>query len=612
MVEQGIHPDKMTYNSLILGHLREGKLSKVEDLVSDMKIKGLNPKADTYSILVKGYCELNNFGEAYIWYREMFENGFHPSLSICNELTTSLKQVGRLKEAQIISSEMSIKGMDAHIINEDMPAGPVILGLLHFGAFSRFQEQIDFLVIIIGSILVAVGRAGLMPFVRRFTAEQFEAHEADKRNIKVERVKAREEMWWRFAWVAGSLVAIPLFKSEWQVRLIITGGVMGITCVLFYLATPLYHKKDQVAATSTRIAEKPFTCIRVVRAALLKLHMEYPPSPVHFFCYNNINDENDQLELWPQVKLLRWIDKAAIIESESTLGHEEQEKAGRLCSVTEVQETKYILKLIPMWSTFLVFGLLLSAGNTFSAQQGIETESPDLLIYLVLLQSITRETVSTLSRFLLSKWFPKARLKQNMMRIWAGMLVSILCSVVLWQVEKHRRLDIDKSDYRFYEYSLMIDKSDYRFYEYSSMSIWWLAPQFLLLGLMDGLAMYGLEGFTIDDDHLSGSMKNFLPAINTFVVTGIGNTLNIIFVFSSNKTLFQNRLNNSRLDHYYKYLTIYGTPINCVYLLLISIFVYRLSDAAQVNEESMSKATVPDGYTTKRATWGDIFLCDRY
>ncbi|KAK1548723.1 hypothetical protein Q3G72_018935 [Acer saccharum] len=122
MVEQGIHPDKMTYNSSILGHLREGKLSKVEDLVSDMKIKGLNPKVDTYNILVKGYCELNNFGEAYIWYREMFENGFLPSLSTCNELTTGLKREGRLKEAQTISSEMSIKGMDAHIINEDMPA----------------------------------------------------------------------------------------------------------------------------------------------------------------------------------------------------------------------------------------------------------------------------------------------------------------------------------------------------------------------------------------------------------------------------------------------------------------------------------------------------------
>ncbi|KAI9156815.1 hypothetical protein LWI28_012620 [Acer negundo] len=269
---------------------------------------------------------------------------------------------------------------------------------------------------------------------------------------------------------------------------------------------------------------------------------------------------------------IRWIDKAAIIEFESTLGREEQEKAGRLWSVTMVQETKYILKLIPMWSTFLVFGLLLSAGNTFSALQGIQMKSPDLLIYLILLQSITRETVSTLSRFLLSKWFPKARLKQNMMTIWAGMLVSILCNVVLWRVEKHHRLNIDIIKY---DTNIGISNSG------DLMSIRWLAPQFLLLGLMDGLAMYGLEDFTINDDHLFGSMKNFLSGINTFIVTGIGSTLNIIFVFYSNKTLFYYGLNDSRLDLYYKYLTKYGTPINCVYLLLISIFVYRLNDAAQ-------------------------------
>ncbi|KAK3228507.1 hypothetical protein Dsin_000388 [Dipteronia sinensis] len=452
--------------------------------------------------------------------------------------------------------------------------GMVILSLLLLDELDRLPFDPTILSFI-GLILVAVGRAGLMPFVRRFTAEQFEAHETDKQNIKEERVKAREEMWWRFAWVIGSLVSIPLFNSSWDKRLITAGWVMGITFVLFYLATPLYHKRE--AAATTTIAEKPFICIRVVRAALLKRHMEYSSSPAHFFHYNNINDE---LELWPQVKLLRWIDKAAIIEFESSLGHEEQEKAGRLCSVTMVQETKYILKLIPMWSTFLVFGLLLSAGNTFSAQQGIQTESPDFLIYLVLLQSITRETGSTLSRFLLS----------NMMRIWAGMLLSILCSAVLWRVEDHR-LDISKSEYGFY----------------GSMSIWWLAPQFLLLGLMDGLAMYGLEDFTIDDDHLSGSMKNFLPAINTFIVTGIGSTLNIIFVFCSNNTLFHERLNDSRLDRYYKYLTIYGTPINCVYLLLISIFVYGLSDAAQINEESKSKTTGLDAYASQRVTCGDIF-----
>ncbi|KAK0592757.1 hypothetical protein LWI29_024882 [Acer saccharum] len=225
--------------------------------------------------------------------------------------------------------------------------------------------------------------------------------------------------------------------------------------------------------------------------------------------------------------------------------------------------------MVPMWSAFLVFGLVLSVGNTFYALQGINLESADvLLIYLFLLRTIAREMVSNdLSPLcLLLKWFPEAKLKRNMMKIWVGMVISILCSAVAWQVEVCR-LDIFKYEYRYWMDSI-------------PMSIWWLAPQFFLLGLMEGLAMDGLNEFTIDDDNLSISMKKFLLAINNFVVTGIGSALNILYIYSNMK-LFLYTLNESRLDLYYKYLTIYGTPLNCVYLLLISILIYRDKDAAQ-------------------------------
>ncbi|TXG49310.1 hypothetical protein EZV62_025185 [Acer yangbiense] len=302
--------------------------------------------------------------------------------------------------------------------------------------------------------------------------------------------------------------------------------------------------------------------------------MEYPSSPAHFCCHK-INDGDDGLELWPRAKLLRWLDKAAIIEFESTLGQDEQEKAGRLCTVTEVQQTKYILKMVPMWSSFLVFGLVLSAGNTFFVEQADDLKSQDLLIYLVLLQSITSEMVSTLSPCLLSKWFPHVtKLNRIMMRIFGGMLMSMLCSAVACLVEGHR-LDIAANN-----------RASRHIYQIIPMSIWWLAPQFFLLGVMDGLATDGLEDFTTDDDHLSESMKKLLSAINTFVVTGIGSALNILSVYPNTK-LFRRILNLSRLDLYFKYLTLYGTTLNCVYLLMISIFIYKGSDAAQVNEASM-------------------------
>ncbi|XWS43470.1 hypothetical protein CRYUN_Cryun16bG0106900 [Craigia yunnanensis] len=112
----------MTYTSLILGHFRRGNLSEIKNLVSDMKAKGFVPKADTYNLLIRGYCEQKDFIEAYVWYREMFENHFLPRFTTCKELMTGLRKQGRLQEAQIISSEMKAKGMDDWSSDESLSA----------------------------------------------------------------------------------------------------------------------------------------------------------------------------------------------------------------------------------------------------------------------------------------------------------------------------------------------------------------------------------------------------------------------------------------------------------------------------------------------------------
>ncbi|CAK9138390.1 unnamed protein product [Ilex paraguariensis] len=77
MLNRGIHPDRMTYNSLIMGCFKEGKFQEANNIVGDMKTGGLN--------------------------------GFLPSFSICNVLTSGLREEGKLEEAAIICSEMSLK-----------------------------------------------------------------------------------------------------------------------------------------------------------------------------------------------------------------------------------------------------------------------------------------------------------------------------------------------------------------------------------------------------------------------------------------------------------------------------------------------------------------------
>lgn len=89
-----------------------------------MIAKGLAPNDDTFNTLIEGHCKLKDLDGAYMWYKEMLKVGFLPCFSACNELLSGLRCEGRLKEAEIISSEMSVKGVDRLSLHEDASAAP--------------------------------------------------------------------------------------------------------------------------------------------------------------------------------------------------------------------------------------------------------------------------------------------------------------------------------------------------------------------------------------------------------------------------------------------------------------------------------------------------------
>ncbi|KAJ0807937.1 putative tetratricopeptide-like helical domain superfamily [Helianthus annuus] len=109
MINNGVVPDRMTYNSLIIGYLKERKIHESKDVIDQMKAAGLDPKADTYDTMIKGLCDIAMFSEGYVWYREMVANGYFPNVSVARELRTGLEEEGKLQEVQIMDSEMGDK-----------------------------------------------------------------------------------------------------------------------------------------------------------------------------------------------------------------------------------------------------------------------------------------------------------------------------------------------------------------------------------------------------------------------------------------------------------------------------------------------------------------------
>ncbi|KAK1592153.1 hypothetical protein Q3G72_020345 [Acer saccharum] len=226
-------------------------------------------------------------------------------------------------------------------------------------------------------------------------------------------------------------------------------------------------------------------------------------------------------------KSCRLLDNAAIIET--TPERDEQEKGGRLFSVTQVKECKMVL----IWTAFPAFGLLLSTGNTFfSEQAGNNLSSPESMAYILALGRIC-ELVSYLYDLLLRRWVPEAKWKQaKIVGICAGMVVSIFCFAFSWCIEARRLQIVEKRG--------LPDKPE----ETIPMSIFWLAPQFCLLGLMKGLVKDVFQDFMIDQ--LPHSWKNYVSAMNGFIIDGIGSFLSIVCIYV-NRSLFSTTLNRSRL-----------------------------------------------------------------
>ncbi|KAK2643842.1 hypothetical protein Ddye_019037 [Dipteronia dyeriana] len=431
--------------------------------------------------------------------------------------------------------------------------GMVVMCLVSAKLFSRSMILID-IFNIMGVILLAVGKAGVEFSLGPFIAHQFRSHKPQP-IVNEDRVMARTKVWWGVAWILSVVSSITLIGS-WTLTFIITSSVMGMALILFLCGIRFYHQSEEYEDDVEY--HRPFCVLRVVKASLLKMNKEYPSSSDKFF-----HNHENQLELQPQLKFLRWLDKAAIIES--TCDQNEQEKLGRLCTVTQVEESKFFFKMVPMWIAFFGFGLLLSTGDAFFSEQGNNMYGS--LLPVLILQHICKQ-VCYLYDFLLRKWVPEAIWKQaKIVRFWAGMVFSTFCFAIAWRVEVHR---------------LQIVELD----ETIPMSIFWLAPQFCLLGLMRGLIQEGLEEFMTDQ--LPDSWKNFVPAMNGFVIDGIGSFLSIVCIYG-NRSLFANPLNSSGLDKYYQKLTILGF-VNLCYYWFISTLYTRSSNthARKVCDESQS------------------------
>ena len=243
--------------------------------------------------------------------------------------------------------------------------------------------------------------------------------------------------------------------------------------------------------------------------------------------------------------------------------------------MTRVEELKLILNTIPIWLTSLAFGISMAQPSTFFVKQAA-TMNLKLNNFNIPPASVSCVgalamifTVTLYDRILvpfLRKTTGNERGLSILQRIGIGLIFSVVAFLVSALVEQKRR--------RVYA-------------EKETISVFWLAPQFIILGVGDGFTLVGLQEYFYDQ--VPDSMRSLGIAFYLSII-GVGSYLSSFLITilehvtekSSGKSWIGKDLSNSRLDKFYWLLAAMNGLNLCVYVIVTRGYTYKNVDRDNV------------------------------
>lgn len=267
--------------------------------------------------------------------------------------------------------------------------------------------------------------------------------------------------------------------------------------------------------------------------------------------------------------MCRWLDKAAITltpQSSSFSDVPEQQQCNKmnrwkLCTVTEVEQTKRLVSMIPVLMTLLLVGIVSSIGNTYFIEQAnhmnpyvgrLKFPVLFLLVFYELGRCDARVFLKYIFGPIINLRLPPVLSNLSITVISIGETVG--CCIVAALVEKERLKVVRKHG--------LLDKPSARI----PMSMFYMVPQFYLLGDLDSASYMSLGNF-LTCQHVRGSTAWHVMLLIVRAVFGMGKISSVLSVFLVEKirpSWFQGTLNRSRLDKYYWLLAVLS---ECSYII---------------------------------------------
>ncbi|EER94099.1 protein NRT1/ PTR FAMILY 5.2 isoform X2 [Sorghum bicolor] len=427
---------------------------------------------------------------------------------------------------------------------------------------------------------LAVGTGGTKPNISTIGADQFDDTHPRERSHKLSFFN-----WWMFSIFFGTLFANTVLvyiqdNVGWTVGYALPTFGLAVSIAIFTAGTPFYRHKPT--------SESPFAKMaRVIVASARKLAVSVPVDPRDL---HELDDEyyaKKKAVPLPHTHNLTVLSKAAV---KTTTGGE---KEGRwsLSTVTQVEETKQMLKMLPVLAITFVPSAMMAQINTLFVKQGTTLErhiGRRFEIPPASLQGFV--TISMLVAVVLYDrvFMPFARrITGNprgislLQRMGVGLVIHIVIMGIASATERHRLAVA-------HEHGLYDSKNTT-----TPLTIFVLLPQFVLMGVADAfLEVAKIEFFY---DQAPEGMKS-LGTSYAMTSLGIGNFLSSALLSAVSHITERhgrtgwiiNNLNASRLDKYYAFFAILNCANLAAFFFVCRFYVYNAEVSRVVDVDSGS------------------------
>ncbi|KAK7362151.1 hypothetical protein VNO77_04254 [Canavalia gladiata] len=418
-------------------------------------------------------------------------------------------------------------------------------------------------VLFMGLCFLTIGSAGIRPCSIPFGIDQFDpTTDEGKKGINS-----------FFNWYYTTFTLVLLVTQtvmvyiqdsvSWKIGFGIPTLCMFCSIIMFFGGTKIYvHVKPEGSIFSS--------IVQVLVAAYRKRDVKLPSeeNPDGSF-YDPPLIGTAAFSKLPFTNQFRTLNKAALIMEGELKPDGSRVNQWKLASIQQVEEVKCLARIFPIWAAGILSLTSMAQQGTFTVSQALKMHrhlGPKFEIPAGSLSVISLITIGAWLPFYDRVLVPNLRKKTNheggitlLLRIGIGMVFSIFAMIVAGLVEKVRRDSANSNPNPL---------------GIAPISIFWLAPQLILMGLYEAFNMIGQIEFLNSQfpEHMrsiGNSLFSCSFGVANYVSTIIVNIIHHATRTHNHPDWLTNDINAGKVDYFY-YLLAGLATLNLFYFIYVA------------------------------------------